>query len=66
MIRKEDLDHKRAELRLQGVNVSAWAAERGFSKEMVYAVLHGRTKAYRGQAHQIARCLGLKPAVVEN
>ena len=43
-----------------GVSVSEWAAEHGFRRESVYAVLSGRSKARRGEAHRIAVALGLK------
>lgn len=43
-----------------GITVSDWAAARGFRRENVYAVLSGRTKGRRGQAHRIAKALGLK------
>ena len=63
LISNEDLARKRVELRLRGVNITAWASERQFSREMVYAVLHGRARAHRGQAHEIACSLGLIPGV---
>jgi gp16 family phage-associated protein len=63
LISNDALERKRAELRLRGVNVSKWASEREFSREMVYAVLHGRARAHRGQAHEIARSLGLIPSL---
>jgi len=44
-----------------GVTVSEWSAANGFRREDVYAVLSGRTKGLRGQAHHIATALGLKP-----
>jgi gp16 family phage-associated protein len=61
LISSEALAQKRAELRLRGVNITTWAKQRQFSREMVYAVLHGRARAHRGQAHEIARSLGLIP-----
>lgn len=45
-----------------GVSVSDWADANGFRRENVYALLAGRTKGRRGQAHQIAAALGLKRA----
>lgn len=45
-----------------GVSVSEWADANGFRRENVYALLAGRTKGRRGQAHQIAAALGLKRA----
>lgn len=61
IISEEDLARKRVELRMLGTNITTWASERQFSREMVYAVLHGRARAHRGQAHEIARSLGLIP-----
>jgi len=43
-----------------GVSISEWAIEHGFRRESVYAVLSGRSKARRGEAHRIAVALGLK------
>jgi len=45
----------------RGEQISTWAQEHGFSKDLVYSVLGGRSKAHRGQAHKIAVALGLKP-----
>ena len=43
-----------------GVSVSEWADHHGFRRESVYAVLSGRSKGRRGEAHRIAVALGLK------
>lgn len=43
-----------------GVSVSDWAARNGFDRELVYAVLNGRTKGRRGVSHRIAVALGIK------
>ena len=43
-----------------GLTVSGWADTKGFRRESVYAVLAGRTKGRRGEAHRIAQALGLK------
>ena len=57
------------ELKLQfqarGETIADWAAQRGFNRSSVYAVLDGRVKGFRGQAHRIAVALGLKAAVVD-
>ena len=45
----------------RGEQISTWAQQHGFSKDLVYSVLAGRSKAHRGQAHKIAVALGLKP-----
>lgn len=44
-----------------GVSVSEWAKARGFAIEVVYSVLSGRARGQRGQAHQVAVALGIKP-----
>jgi len=43
-----------------GLTVSDWADAHGFRRENVYAVLSGRVKGRRGEAHRIAQALGLK------
>lgn len=50
----------RAWLETYGVSVSEWARLRGFHREIVYAVLSGRTRGLRGQAHDVAVALGIK------
>lgn len=44
----------------RGMTVTQWAQENGYSREAVYRVLNGITKAKYGQAHEIAVKLGLK------
>lgn len=43
-----------------GLSISEWAHSAGFRRENVYAVLTGRSKGRRGEAHRIAAALGLK------
>lgn len=45
--------------RARGVTVVSWAHENGFAASLVYAVLSGRAKGYRGKAYEIALALGL-------
>jgi len=47
--------------RANGTSVSKWAVERGFSPALVYAVLKRGRKCLRGQSHDIAVALKLKP-----
>lgn len=47
-----------------GITVTQWAKENGYSREAVYRVLNGITKAKYGQAHEIAVKLGLKPSTI--
>jgi gp16 family phage-associated protein len=42
------------------MTVSDWASNHGFRRESVYAVLGGRSRCRRGEAHQIAVALRLK------
>lgn len=49
-------------LRMQGVTITRWAAERGYTREEVYRVLNGQHKGHFGKAHDIAVALGLKPS----
>lgn len=44
-----------------GQTVAQWARENGFSAPLVYAVLHGRNNATRGESFRIAVALGLRP-----
>ncbi|WP_153117395.1 DNA-binding protein [Rhodocyclus tenuis] len=57
-------DEARAELKRQGLSISAWAVANGFSTGLVFEVLGGRKKCLRGQAHNIAVKLGMKDGVV--
>lgn len=55
------LNELRSAFEHAGISVSEWADSQGFRRENVYAVLSGRTKGRRGEAHRIALALGLKP-----
>ncbi|HGE8345563.1 DNA-binding protein [Serratia ureilytica] len=46
--------------RSQGRTVTDWAKEHGYSRNLVYQVLNGQSKANYGKAHEIAVKLGLK------
>lgn len=43
-----------------GVSVSDWACAQGLNPAVVYALLSGRVRGRRGQAHRAAVALGLK------
>lgn len=43
-----------------GISINDWAVARGFEPGVCYAVLAGRIKGDRGEAHRIAVALGLK------
>lgn len=44
----------------RGITITQWALDNGYSREAVYRVLNGITKAKYGQSHEIAVKLGLK------
>jgi len=44
----------------EGLTVVDWAHRHGFPPAAVYALLAGRTRGCRGQAHRAAVALGLK------
>jgi len=48
-----------------GTTVTDWAGARGFHRETIYALLAGRTRGHRGEAHLAAIALGLKRAPQE-
>lgn len=43
-----------------GVSVSDWAQANGLERQVVYALLAGRTRGRRGEAHRAAVALGMK------
>ncbi len=46
--------------RANGMSISGWAKERGFSPSLTHSVVMGERKCLRGQSHRIAVALGLK------
>lgn len=46
--------------------MSEWARGRGVSAQLTYQILAGRKAAVRGQSHEIAVLLGLKPGLLGN
>lgn len=44
-----------------GTTVAEWARQRGFSEALTRMVLAGKRKCLRGQSHEIAVALRLKP-----
>lgn len=50
----------------RGDSVTEWARQRGFKRETVYALLRGRSRGRRGEAHRAAVALGLKAPVPED
>lgn len=43
-----------------GKTITQWASENGYTRNEVYRVLNGQSKANYGKAHDIAVKLGLK------
>lgn len=43
-----------------GLTIRQWAAARGYSESLVYAVLNGKNQASRGESFRIAVDLGLR------
>lgn len=52
------------ELERKGVSVSAWAVANGFNPNLVHMILSGQRKPTRGQSHNIAVRLGIKPGEI--
>lgn len=55
-------EQARSAFRAAGITVADWARERGFSVELTRMVLAGKRKCLRGQSHQIAVALRIKPS----
>ena len=56
----------RLDFERRGINVTQWARERGLTRQAVFAVLNGKTKGRRGDAHKAAVLLGIKDGVIES
>lgn len=56
----------KARLIAQGKTYAEWADENGFNRRLVYEVLAGRRRCYRGTSHKVAVALGLKDAAPES
>lgn len=50
----------RSDFRKRGITIATWAKENGFEIKLVYAILAGDRKCYRGESHRIAVALGIK------
>ena len=46
---------------ISGKTYTEWAQENNVDRDIVYAVLNGRSRCIRGEGHKIAVLLGLKP-----
>jgi gp16 family phage-associated protein len=44
----------------RGETITAWAKQHGYTREEVYRVLNGQSKARYGKGYEIAKKLGLK------
>lgn len=56
----------KARFRERGESVASWAEANGFPRDVVYRVLNARSPAWRGQPHQVAVKLGIKPDPAKN
>jgi gp16 family phage-associated protein len=48
----------------QGISISGWAKQHGFSKSTVHRVIAGETHNRWGKAHKVAVLLGMKDGVI--
>lgn len=48
------------DLRETGVTAREWAQLHGFAPSLVYSVLSGTRKCFRGKSYQVAKALGIK------
>ena len=55
----------KADFNRNGITIRQWAKEHGIGEGIVYELLRGRFKGYRGQAHKAAVLLGLKEGFVK-
>lgn len=46
--------------REEGLTIAEWSRTNGFNPSLVYQVLNGSRKCFRGQSFKIARALGMK------
>jgi gp16 family phage-associated protein len=58
------VDEVRHEFEVRGLSIAEWARAHGYSSQLVYQILGGRTRCLRGQSHQIAVHLGLKRGLI--
>ncbi|EMF9817896.1 DNA-binding protein [Escherichia coli] len=56
-------DQVKALFRQRGVTCTRWAEDNGYTRNEVYRVLNGQSKANYGKAHEIAVKLGLKSGI---
>lgn len=61
-ITADELNFVKEGFLLRGESIADWARLHNFNAATVYSVLNGRIKCKRGEAHQIAVKLGLKPS----
>lgn len=52
----------KADFEARGITIVEWAKNNDFPPQLVYQLLNGLAKGRRGQAHDCAIALGLKPA----
>ena len=57
---QEDRDAVKKRFYDKGMTILEWAKKNDFDVNLVYGVLSGRSRATRGESHEIAIALGLK------
>ena len=61
---KTQCDKALQDLRTAGISVSQWARDNGYTRDVVAAVVYGRSACRHGQAHEVAVALGIKAGQV--
>ena len=60
MDRTNTIAEVREAFRDSGLSIGRWADANSFSRQVVYALLAGRTNGERGQAYEVAVALGIR------
>ena len=60
MDRTNTIDEVRKAFRDAGLSIGRWAEDNHFHRQVVYALLSGRTTGERGQALEVAVALGIR------
>lgn len=56
----------REEFARRGISISKWAEANSVHRSVVYEVLSGNRKCYRGMSHKVAVLLGMKHGEIVN
>jgi gp16 family phage-associated protein len=60
MDRTNTIDEVKLAFRDAGLSIARWADDNHFSRQVVYALLAGRSNGERGQAYEVAVALGVR------